>query len=36
MAAGFDRPLSAIEIFTPAESEQLLEQFNANLEEALI
>jgi hypothetical protein len=36
MAAGFDRPLSALEILTPVESEQLLDQFNANLEEALI
>jgi non-ribosomal peptide synthetase component F len=32
MAAGFDRPLSAIEILTPVESEQLLDDFNADLE----
>lgn len=32
MSAGFDQPLSAIEIVTPVESEQLLDEFNANLE----
>jgi non-ribosomal peptide synthetase component F len=36
MAAGFDRPLSAIEILTPVESEQLLDDFNADLEEVSI
>lgn len=36
MAAGFDRPLSAVEILAPVESELLLDQFNADLEEASI
>lgn len=36
MAAGFDRPLSSVEILAPVESEFLLDQFNADLEEASI
>jgi hypothetical protein len=36
MAAGFDRPLSAIEILAPVESELMLDDFNADLEEASI
>lgn len=32
MAAGFDRPLSAVEILTSQESEQLLDEFNESLE----
>ena len=36
MAVGFDRPLSAVEILAPVESELLLDQFNADLEEASI
>ena len=32
MAAGFDRPLSAVEIVTSEESEQLLDEFNESLE----
>ena len=36
MAAGFERPLSDIEIVAPVESELLLDQFNADLEEASI
>jgi non-ribosomal peptide synthetase component F len=35
MAAGFDRPLSAIEILTPVEIELLLNHFNANLEASI-
>ena len=36
MAAGFNRPLSAIEILAPVESDLLLDEFNADLEEASI
>ena len=36
MAAGFDRPLSTVEILAPVESELLLDEFNADLEEASI
>lgn len=36
MAAGFDRPLSEVEILAPVESELLLDHFNADLEEASI
>ena len=36
MAAGFDQPLSAVEILAPVESELLLDQFNADFEEASI
>lgn len=36
MAEGFDRPLSTVEILAPVESEFLLDQFNADLEEASI
>ena len=36
MADGFDRPLSTVEILAPVESELLLDQFNADLEEASI
>lgn len=36
MATGFDRPVSAVEILAPVESELLLDQFNADFEEASI
>ena len=36
MAAGFERPLSDVEILAPVESELLLDDFNADLEEASI
>ena len=36
MAAGFARPLSAIDILAPVESELMLDDFNADLEEASI
>jgi non-ribosomal peptide synthase protein (TIGR01720 family) len=34
MAGGFDRPVSALNIVTSAETEQLLDRFNDNFEEA--
>lgn len=36
MAAGFDQPLSAVEFLAPVESELLLDEFNADFEEASI